>query len=276
MRFIVDVGRKPIGAFSLAILGLLAVLALLGPALWDRDPLAVDLSQVLMSPGPAHPLGTDQFGRDLFARFMAGARLSLVTGALTVAVGATVGTVVGMIAGYSVGLPDHALMRTMDALLAFPPLMLAMAIAMAMGGGGLASAVVGVSVATIPWYARIIRSRVLVVRELDFVEAARVCGGTGGHILLRHILPHVISTVMIQATLTFGYAILTIAALGFVGFGATPPTPEWGVMITEGQQYALSGQWWVPFAPGVGILMAVVATNLLGDRIRDVLEPWSM
>lgn len=276
MWFVVDVGRKPSGALSLAILALLGGLALFGPILWDRDPLAVDLSGVLRPPGPAHPLGTDQYGRDLFARFMAGARLSLVTGGLTIVVGAALGTAVGMIAGYSVGLVDHALMRIMDAVLAFPPLMLAMAIAMAMGGGGLVSAVVGVSLATIPWYARIIRSRVLEVREFEFVEAARACGGTGLHILRRHVFPHVVSIVMIQATLTFGYAILTIAGLAFVGFGASPPTPEWGVMITEGQQYALSGQWWVPFAPGVGILMAVIGTNLLGDRVRDVLEPWSM
>jgi peptide/nickel transport system permease protein len=276
MRFVLDLAREPLGGLSLAILALLAGLALLGPMLWGRDPLAVDLSGVLRPPGPSHPLGTDQYGRDLLARFMAGARLSLVTGALTVVVGAAVGTAVGMIAGYSVGLVDHALMRIMDAVLAFPPLMLAMAIAMAMGGGGLVSAVVGVSLATIPWYARVIRSRVLEVREFEFVDAARVCGGTAFHILRRHVFPHVVPIVMIQGTLTFGYAILTVAGLGFVGFGASPPTPEWGVMITEGQRYALSGQWWVAFAPGLGILMAVVATNLLGDRIRDVLEPWSM
>ena len=273
VQFFTNVGRKPSGALAIIILVILVIMAFLGPMIWIHDPLTINLNQALHPPSTSHPLGTDQYGRDMLARFIGGARISLIDGLVVAVLGAIVGTIIGMIAGYSGGLSDNSLMRFMDAILAFPPLMLAMAVAIALGGGGILSATIGIALATVPWFARIVRSRVLEVRELDFVEATRSLGGTDVYILINHILPHVFPIVLIQATVTFGYAILTIAALSFIGFGARPPIPEWGVMITEGQQYALSGQWWIPLTPGVGILLSVVAMNLLGDRMRDVLDP---
>jgi peptide/nickel transport system permease protein len=257
-----------------AILGLLLIVAVgvLGRLLWPQDPLQVDLGASLQAPSAAHPMGTDQLGRDVLARWCEGALISMAVGVVVVLIGAVVGAAVGLIAGASTAFVDNAVMRAMDAVLAFPALLLAMAVTLGLGTG-LRTAAIGIIIPTIPWYARLIRSDVLRIRSLPFVEATVTLGATRRRTLVRHVFPHTISTLAIQAGSVFSYAILTLAALGFVGLGAQIPTPEWGTMITDGLDSALTGQWWVTFFPGVGLLIAATAANVLADRVRDVLDP---
>jgi peptide/nickel transport system permease protein len=259
-------------AVALLAVACLVFLALFGPLLWSQDPLAINVGSSLQPPSLAHPMGTDDIGRDVFARFNAGARISLAVGGLVVVVGAFFGTLLGVVAGASGGWIDATLMRIMDAVLAFPPLILAMAVTIGLGAG-LRAAAIGIMLTSLPYYARLIRSEVLRIRTLPFVEAAHAMGARRGRIMLRHIVPHVSSTLLIQAAAVFGYAILTLAALGFVGLGAQVPTPEWGVMITEGLQYFLTGQWWIGVFPGLGVLVAVTAASVIADRARDHLDP---
>jgi peptide/nickel transport system permease protein len=257
------------GALTLVALTLVGAL---GHFFWPHDPLAVDLLASLQSPSLAHPMGTDKLGRDVFARWCDGAEISMAVGAVVALIGGLIGATVGLVAGTSTRLVDNALMRVMDAVLAFPALLLAMAVTLGLGVG-LRTAAIGIIIPTIPWYARLVRSDVLRIRALPFVEATVTLGARRSRTVARHILPHTIPTLAIQAGAVFGYAILTLAALGFVGLGAQVPTPEWGTMITEGLDNALTGQWWVAFFPGLGILIAATAANVLADRVRDILDP---
>jgi peptide/nickel transport system permease protein len=211
-------------------------------------------------------------GRDVFARFNEGARISLLTGLAAAGIGGLVGGAIGLLAGSLGGLLDATLMRCMDALVAFPPLVLAMAVTVGLGAG-LTTAAIGIVLTSIPYYSRILRADVLRVRSLNYIEAAVALGASRRRLILRHIFPNVLSTMPVLVAANFGYAILTLAALGFVGLGAQPPTPEWGAMITEGQQYVLTGSWWVSVFPGIGVLIVVAATSLLADRVRDVFDP---
>jgi peptide/nickel transport system permease protein len=254
------------------ILGILVFLAAFGPLIWRKDPLAVNLLDSLQPPSSEHPMGTDNLGRDVFARFNEGARISLVVGVVVVLTGAAIGGVIGLVAGVFRGWSDSLLMRIMDAILAFPPLILAMAVTIGLGVG-VETAALGIMITSVPFYARLIRSDVLRIRQFLFVEAAAALGATRTRIIARHIAPHTASTLFVQASALFGYAILTLAALGFVGLGAQVPTPEWGTMITDGLPYALTGQWWIGFFPGVGVLAAVTAASIIADRARDILDP---
>ncbi len=193
-------------------------------------------------------------------------------GAAVVITGAVAGGMIGLISGISGGVFDNALMRLMDAILAFPPLILAMAVTVGLGGG-LETAAFGIMLTSVPYYARLIRSDVIRIRMLPFVEAAVTAGAGPARIILRHIVPHTVSTLLIQAAALFGYSVLALAALGFVGLGTQVPTPEWGVMITEGLQYALTGQWWIGVFPGLGLLVAVAATSIIADKVRDLVDP---
>lgn len=259
-------------AISAGILVILASLAVFGPLVWPYDPLAISLRETLQPPSLAHPMGTDHIGRDIFARFNLGALISLSVGATVVITGAIVGGAIGLISGVSGGMVDNVLMRSMDAILAFPPLILAMAVTVGLGGG-LETAALGIMLTSVPYYARLIRSDVLRIRKLPFIESAVAAGAGPVRIIVRHIIPHTISTLLVQAAALFGYSVLSLAALGFVGLGTQVPTPEWGVMITEGLQYALTGQWWIGVFPGLGLLAAVAATSILADKIRDFLDP---
>jgi peptide/nickel transport system permease protein len=259
-------------AAAVAALGLLVFLAAFGPLIWTKNATAVDVGSSLLPPSRAHPMGTDSIGRDVFARFNEGARISLAVGVAVVVVGAIFGGVAGVVAGASPGWVDAMLMRIMDAILAFPALMLAMAVTVGLGAG-LETAALGIMLTSLPYYARLLRSEVLRIRSLPFVEAAHALGARRTRIMARHIVPHVVSTLLIQAAAVFGYAILTLAALGFVGLGAQVPTPEWGTMITDGLQYFLTGQWWIGVFPGLGVLLAVTAASVIADRTRDVLDP---
>lgn len=259
-------------ASAVLILATLVLLAVLGPLLWPRDPLEINILDSLQPPSARYPMGTDGVGRDIFARFNSGAQISLLIGVVVAAVGAFVGGLLGIISGLAGGWVDAAIMRVMDSILAFPPLILAMAVTVGLGVG-LETAAIGITVTSIPWYARLLRGEVLRIRSLMFVEAARAIGVGHGRMILRHITPHLLTTLLIQASSVFGFSILTLAALGFVGLGAQIPTPEWGAMITEGLQYALTGQWWIGVFPGLGVLLAVTAANMLADRMRDLLDP---
>jgi peptide/nickel transport system permease protein len=264
--------HDPALAGAVATLGLLVFLALFGPIVWPKDPLAIDVGASLLPPSSAHPMGTDSVGRDVFARFNGGARISLAVGALVVVVGATVGGLIGIVAGAVGGWVDATFMRIMDAILAFPPLILAMAVTVGLGAS-LEAAALGIMLTSLPYYARLLRAEVLRIRSLPFIEAAHALGARRTRIMGRHIVPHVGSTLLIQAAAVFGYAILTLAALGFVGLGARPPTPEWGAMITDGLQFFLTGQWWIGVFPGLGVLLAVTAASVIADRARDILDP---
>jgi peptide/nickel transport system permease protein len=268
-RFVV---RDAALATATVLLGVLVFCALLGPSVWRKDPLAIDVAAALEPPSAAHPMGTDGTGRDLFARFNEGARISLAVGAAVVLAGVVVGGLIGLAAGVFRGKADTVLMRMLDSILAFPPLILAMAMTVGFGVG-LWSAAFGTTVTTIPYFARLLRSDVIRIRELPHVEAAVALGASRQRVVFRHIVPHAIPTMLIQSAAVFGYAILTLAALGFVGLGAQIPTPEWGAMITDGLQYALTGQWWIALFPGLGVLAAVVAANILADRTRDIIDP---
>lgn len=272
MRGVRFVATDPALAVACTLLALLVGLAVLGPLLWTRDPLALELGVALEPPSAAHPMGTDSFGRDIFARFNAGARISLAVGSIVVVTGAVLGGVIGLVAGFFGGWTDVALMRLMDAILAFPPLILAMAVTVGLGVG-LRTAALGIMVTSVPYYARLLRSEVIRIRSLPFVEATTALGASRRRILALHVTPHTSSTLFIQAAAVFGYAILSLAALGFVGLGAQIPTPEWGAMITDGLQYTLTGQWWIGFFPGLGVLAAVTATSIIADRARDILDP---
>lgn len=254
------------------LLSTLVVLAVFGPLLWPPDPLAVKLNDTLLAPSWAHPMGTDGVGRDVFARFCAGARTSLAVATMVVLVSGLVGGTIGLIAGLSRGLPSLVLMRAMDAILAFPPLVLAMAVTLGLGAG-VTAATIGIAITTVPYFARIMRSDVLRIRGLPLVEATVALGASKPRLIVRHVLPATLPTLLVQGSAAFGDAILTLAGLGFIGLGVQPPAPEWGTMITQGLQYALSGQWWVGVFPGLGVLAAVVGISLIADRMRDLLDP---
>lgn len=258
--------------WAIAVLAALALMAVLGPLLWHDPPSQISLLAALQRPSWAHPMGTDGFGRDIFARFMRGAQISLLVGFIVVIAGAACGGVIGLVAGSWGGLRESLLMRLMDAILAFPALILAMAVTVSLGVG-LTTAAIGITVASVPWYARVVRSEVVRIRTLPFVEAAIALGARRRRIMFRHIVPSLLPTLLIQAAAAFGYAILALAALGFVGLGAQIPTPEWGAMITDGLSFTITGQWWVGVFPGLGLLVATTAANVIADRCRDILDP---
>ncbi|GGE12521.1 ABC transporter permease [Aureimonas endophytica] len=257
-----------------AILAGLVLAAAFGPLLWRIDPLDVDVLASLSPPTLDHPMGTDDVGRDVLARFIGGARVSLTVSFVVTLIGTAIGGALGLVAGFSGGWLDLLLSRVMDAILAFPPLILAMAVAIGLGPG-VSSAVIGIVLAAIPWYYRLLRGEVMRIRGLAFIDAARVLGVSRPRIILRHVLPQTVSTLLIQASSVFSFSILTLAALGFVGLGIQPPLPEWGTMITEGLAYALTGQWWLGLFPGLGIFLLAAAANLLADRLRDAQDPKS-
>jgi peptide/nickel transport system permease protein len=258
-------------ALASAILLVLVVLAILGPFFLPKAT-ALNLAASLESPSPAHPMGTDSLGRDVFARFCVGARISLYVASIVVLVGTLLGGGVGVLGGAVGGWLDNVFMRVMDALLAFPPLILAMAVTVALGPG-LFSATIGITIPAIPWYARLLRSDVLKIHALPFIEATVGLGASSRRRLLRHVVPHMLSTLFNQSAAIFSYAILSLAALSFVGLGAQEPTPEWGKMITEGEQYALTGQWWLAVFAGLGLLAVTTAVSIIADRTRDILDP---
>ncbi|WP_203453764.1 ABC transporter permease [Jiangella aurantiaca] len=253
-------------------LGLIVVAAVALPLLWPWNATATDFAATMRGPSWTHPMGTDGVGRDVLARFAAGARISLLIGLVAVTIGSLAGMVVGVTAGLLRGWVDEVLMRIMDVLMAFPALLLAMAVTVGLGTG-LRSATVGVTLSVVPWVARVARAETLRITALPLIEASRAIGLPRLDLVRKHVLPHLLPLLIIQATSAYGSVVLAVAALGFLGLGAQVPTPEWGAMITEGMEPALAGAWWVALFPGLGMLTLVVCTNVLSDRIRDLMDP---
>jgi len=262
---------NPLNVAALVLIGAFAICAVLAPIVAPYDPLAQALGSRLEPPSPQHWLGTDQLGRDIASRLLYGARISLVIGIVVVALAGIFGTLVGLVAGYAGGLVDETLMRVTEVFLAFPPLILAMAIAGALGPS-LTNASIAIAAVTWAVYARLTRGQLLSLRRREFVEAARAIGASRGRILARHLLPNALAPLMVQASFDMGAAIISAAGLSFIGFGAQPPTPEWGVMISEGRNF-ISTQLWLSLFPGLAILLAVGSFNVLGDGLRDLFDP---
>jgi peptide/nickel transport system permease protein len=263
--------RNPLSVAGLILIGGLVVIAAAAPAIAPANPLKTQIAHRLQPPGAGDPFGTDQLGRDIYSRVLYGARISLRIAILTAVVAVGIGAPLGLLSGYARGRVDDILMRITDMFMAFPRLILAMAIAAALRPT-LENVVIAISLAAWPAYARLARSVALALREEQYIEAARGLGASGARIVMRHILPGAVSPVVIQVSLDMGNILLTAAGLGFIGFGAQPPTPEWGLMIAEGRNY-ITNEWWVSTFPGLAIALVVLGFNLLGDGIRDALDP---
>ncbi len=262
--------RSPLALAAVVIIALWVLAALGAPALTSHPPLAQDIAKRLSPPSGAHWLGTDPLGRDILSRVLYGARLSIPVGIAAVALAVLLGLVVGSAAGSIGGVVDEGIMRMTDLMLAFPTVILAMVITAALGAG-IRNAIIAIMVAWWPSYARLVRGQVLAVREREFVEAARAVGASFLRVFVRHVLPSTISPIIILATLDVGHAILTFASLSFLGLGPPPQIPEWGSMVAAGRNYLL--QWWIATFPGLAILSLVLAFNVVGDSLRDLLDP---
>ena len=256
-----------------AILAILLILmAIFAPLVTGGiDPTKGSLADAIKAPSAEHIFGTDKMGRDIFARVVYGARVSLVAAFGVVALSFVIGTVLGIVSGYFRGIVDAVIMRIADMMVSFPGLVLAMAVAGILGAS-IGNAIIAVSVVTWPKYARLARSLVLKIRDRDYVAAAVVTGSKTPYILMRYMLPNALPTLMITAATDIGSLMLELAGLSFLGFGATPPTPEWGLMLSEGRAYMQSAPWLMVF-PGLAIFITVVIFNMLGDSLRDILDP---
>lgn len=243
--------------------------AIFGPMLVPYGPLATDPKMKLMPPGPAHPMGTDNFGRDILSRVVNGARLDLTISFAVAAVALVVGSLVGTLSGYYRGLLDDLVMRVTDVLFAFPSFILAMAIT-AMLGNKITNVIIAIAIAYIPYFVRLTRAEILAAREMDYAEAARCVGNPAWRVMYVHLLPNCLTPALVQATLCLGWAILDASGLAFLGLGISPPTPEWGVLVSEGAQNIISGHWWTSLFPGGVIVLAAFSFNLVGDSLRDV------
>lgn len=256
------------GGLLLLTLGLMVLFA---PLVAPYDPLKTNYGDALVGPSPKHVLGTDNYGRDLFSRIVFGGRLSMSVGLISVAIGVGVGALLGLLSGYYGQLTDSVIMRVMDAMLAFPGILLAMAIVATLGSG-LTNVMIAVGISSIPGFARLVRGSVLAAKENVYVEAARVTGCGGPRIMGLHILPNVFAPLLTYATLRISVAILSAASLNFLGLGAQPPTPEWGVMLADGRDY-MRQYWWLATFPGLAIMVTTLSINMFSDGLRDALDP---
>jgi peptide/nickel transport system permease protein len=258
-------------AFGAAVVALVLMMAVLAPLVAPYDPLHQDVNSLLVPPGPLHLLGTDNTGRDVLSRVVWGARVSLIAGLVSVALAVVAGCGIGLAAGYWGGRLDGVLMRFIDAVLSFPALVLALALG-AVLGAGLGGVLIALGVVYTPTFARLMRGQVLTVRTREYVHAARLLGGADSWILRRHILPNTATPIVVQASLSVGFAILAEASLSFLGLGVQPPEPSWGSMINAGRGYLQQAPWMV-FGPGAALFLTVLGLNFLGDGIRDALDP---
>lgn len=263
--------RNPTAMLGLAVLVVLTFLALAAPWIAPYDPIKQNPLMSFQAPSGQHWLGTDQFGRDILTRLLYGARISLRIGLVAVGIAIAFGGLLGLVSGYYGGWIDQVISRFVDLLLAFPGILLALVIVSVIGPS-LMNVMIAVGVAATPTYARVVRGSVLAARENVYVEAAQAVGASDRRVLVQHVLPNVLAPVIVLATLGVAGAILTGAALSFLGLGAAPPTPEWGAMLSEGRSY-MRIAWWISTFPGLAIMVAVLATNLFGDGLRDALDP---
>lgn len=263
---------------KLAMVGLVLLILLIFMALtadlffdYNLDVVGQNMADRLQSPSAEHWLGTDQYGRDMLARIVFGSRISLVVGLVTIAIGLSFGAVIGAVAGYYGGKIDNLLMRFMDVFLAIPSMLLAVCIVAALGGG-LMNLLIASGVSQIARFARIVRSSIITMKGEQFIEAAKACGTSDSRIIMHHIIPNAIGPIIVQATLNMAQAILMVSSLSFVGLGITPPTPEWGSMLSTVKEHMRFYPYLV-ISPGVAIVLAVMALNLIGDGLRDALDP---
>ena len=269
-RYTLAENRLTLVAFGL--FGLLLLCAAVGPEMVPYNPLLTDAAARLQPPSLAHLFGTDALGRDILSRVVVAARLDLGMAVSAVAVSFVIGTALGAMAGYWGGAVDAVFGRLMDTIMAFPLFVLAMGIVAALGNSVL-NIIIATAVINLPFYGRFARAEVNVRRDLAYVEAARMGGNGAIRILSGHIVRNILPTMMVQASLNMGWAILNAAGLSFIGLGVRPPTPEWGIMVSEGASYIISGEWWTFVFPGAALVIAVFCFNLLGDGLRDALDP---
>lgn len=269
LRLLRQTFRNRSAQFGGLLLLILILACLAAPLLTNKDPNAIDPGLTLQPPSLKYPMGTDGIGRDTFARFLYGGRLSLRVGLVAIGIGAFFGICLGLISGYFGGWLDAFISWITDILLAFPDILLALAI-LAILGPGIINAMVAVGIAFIPSFMRLTRSSVLSIREMSYVEATRALGGSDFQIMINHILPNTMRTLLVLVTLGIGSSILAGAALSFLGLGAQPPTPEWGAMLNAGQKFVRQA-WWLTVFPGLGIFLTILAINLIGDAISDAV-----
>lgn len=263
--------EEPLGLAGFAIIGLLLVVAAFAPLIAPYDPTAQSLSNALQPPSLAHLAGTDEFGRDIFSRLLYGSRITIQTIFFVSIIVGPIGLVIGIVSGFFGGRTDAILMRATDIVLSFPSLILALAFAAALGAS-LSTAIIAISLTAWPPIARLARAEALVVRNADYVAAARLYGASPLRILFLYIAPMCVPSVIVRLTLNMAGIILTAASLGFLGLGAQPPAPEWGAMISSGRKFMLDF-WWVAVMPGIAILLTSLAFNIVGDTLRDIMDP---
>jgi peptide/nickel transport system permease protein len=271
LDFLRSLLSDPSFAVGAIVIGLVALAAIAAPLIAPYDPNAMSLSDKLQPPGPEHWLGTDRFGRDLFSRIVWGARISLVVGIATTVAAGVLGSALGIVAGYYGGRLDDIVMRTLDVPLAFPYILLAIVIVATLGPG-LGNAMIAIVVVGIPYFARIARGAMLSVKEFEFVRAAEMGGASDARIILSEILPNMMAPLIVTSTIYVGWMILQAASLSFLGLGAQPPMPEWGAMLAQSRELIQIAPH-AAIVPGVAILVVVLGFNLLGDGLRDVLDP---
>jgi peptide/nickel transport system permease protein len=264
--------RRNRGAMiGLAIILILILAAIFAPVLSPFDPTVMGAGGSLEPPSLAHPFGTDKFGRDLFSRVVAGSRLTIFIGVLAVGISCTIGSLLGLVSGYAGGKIDNVIMRAVDVMFSFPDILIALSV-VALLGPSLQNAVIAVGISAIPWYARVVRGAVMVERQKQYFEAAESLGAKGERLVFRHILPNTLPPILVLATLGFSTAILSAAALSFLGLGAQPPEPEWGLELALGRDL-MRQAWWIMTFPGLAIAITVLGFNLLGDGLREALDP---
>ena len=263
---------NPLTGIAAAGIVVLTLVAIFGPWLVPYDPVASNVPQALLPPSAAHIAGTDQLGRDVFSRLIVAARLDLTIAVAAVSLSFVLGAVIGSFCGYAGGRLDRTVGRFVDVMMAFPLFVLAMAMVAALGNR-VENIVIATAIINLPFYIRFARAEVNVRRDVGWVEAARACGESHVSVVLRFLLPNILPAMAVQISLNLGWAILNAAGLSFIGLGVKPPTPEWGIMVAEGARFISTGRWWPVAFPGLALMMAVLCFNLLGDGMRDILDP---
>jgi len=266
------ISGNPVTGFAFGLLILIVVAALFGPWLVPYDPLASNTAAALKPPSLSHWFGTDQLGRDVFSRVIVATRLDLFISVASVALVFLMGGIAGIASGFFLGWTDRIIGRISDTIMAFPLFVLAMGIVAALGNT-VQNIILATAIVNFPLYVRVARAEANVRREAGFVQAARLSGNGEFRILFGHILPNIMPIMIVQMSLTMGYAILNAAGLSFIGLGVRPPTPEWGIMVAEGAAFMVSGEWWIALFPGAALMLAVFCFNLLGDGLRDIFDP---
>jgi peptide/nickel transport system permease protein len=264
--------ENPVTMVAAALFALFVLIALVGPALVPYDPLASNATSALQPPSAAHWFGTDALGRDIFSRTIVATRLDLGIAISAVVLSFALGIALGLAAGFFGGWWDTLITRTADTIMAFPLFVLAMGIVAALGNT-VGNIVLATAIINLPFYIRVARAEANVRRGAGFIEAARLSGNGDVRILAVHLFPNILPPAMVQVSLNMGWAILNAAGLSFIGLGVRPPTPEWGILVAEGAQFIVSGEWWVSFFPGAVLMLAVFTFNLLGDALRDIFDP---